>query len=140
MEPLAHRRAAAERYGADRVLTPDQAREQPPASCEVVFEVHGGPEAVELSMQLARGGGRVALVGIPDEDRTTFTASLARRKGLTLVCVRRMKDVYARAVTAVQRGHVDLDSLVSDRFPLADAAAGFDFAARRAGLKTVIEI
>lgn len=140
VEPLAHRREAAARYGADLVLTPDQAREQPPASCEVVFEVHGGPDAVELSMQLARGGGRVALVGIPDVDRTSFTASVARRKGLTLVCVRRMQEVYARAASAVERGHVDLDSLVSDRYPLAEAAAGFEFAARRGGLKTVIEI
>jgi L-iditol 2-dehydrogenase len=91
-------------------------------------------------MMLARPGGRVALAGIPDEDRTTFPAALARRKGLTIAMVRRMKDVYPRAIALVARGVIELDWLVSHRSPLGDAAGAFARAARREGLKTVVDV
>ena len=80
------------------------------------------------------------LAGIPDDDRTSFPAALARRKGLTIAMVRRMKDIYPRAISLVERGVVELDSLVSHRYPLAEAAAAFEVAARREGLKTVIDV
>jgi L-iditol 2-dehydrogenase len=91
-------------------------------------------------MTLVRPGGRVVLAGIPDEDKTSFPAALARRKGLTIAMVRRMKDVYPRAIDLVARGVVELDWLVSHRSPLAEAAAAFAGAVRREGLKTVIEV
>jgi len=87
---------------------------------------------------LVRPGARVVLAGIPDSSRTSFSASVARRKGLSLVLVRRMKDVYPRAIGLVQRGLVDVESLVSDRFALDDAPDAFRFAVARTGLKTVI--
>ena len=62
-------------------------------------------------MQLARPGARVVLVGIPSDDRTSFGAGLARRRGLTIVMVRRMNAVYPRAIRLVERGLVDVDSL-----------------------------
>ena len=73
----------------------------------------------------------MVLAGIPDEDRTSFPAALARRKGLTIAMVRRMKDVYPRAIDLVARGVVELDWLVSHRSPLSEAAAAFAGAARR---------
>jgi L-iditol 2-dehydrogenase len=139
VEPLAHRREAAARYGADVVLSPEEAKGHQ-GEVDVAFEVAGTDDAVLTSMLLARAGGRVALAGIPDEDSTTFTASLARRKGLTIAMVRRMKDVYPRAISLVARGVIELDSLVSHRSPLAEAATAFALAARREGLKTLIEV
>jgi L-iditol 2-dehydrogenase len=108
------------------------------AEVDVAFEVAGTDDAVATSMRLVRPGGRVALAGIPDDDRTSFPASLARRKGLTIAMVRRMKDAYPRAISLVERGVVELDALVTHRFPLADTPVAFDFAARREGLKTVV--
>ncbi len=139
VEPLAHRRVAAARYGADLVLTPDEAKEHR-GEVDVAFEVAGTDDALLTSLLLVRAGGRVAVAGIPDDDRTSFPAALARRKGLTLAMVRRMKDVYPRAIDLVTRGVVELDGLVSHRSPLADAAVAFAGAARREGLKTVIEV
>jgi L-iditol 2-dehydrogenase len=86
-----------------------------------------------------RPGARIVLAGIPDGDRTSFSASLARRKGLSLILVRRMKDVYPRAIALVERGAVDVESLVTERFPLTDAAAAFATAVRRESLKVVVE-
>ena len=135
VEPLAHRREAALRQGADAVYEPD---DLPASDFDVVFEACGNPDPVREAMTLARGGGRVVLVGIPDEDVTTFPASLARRKGLTIPIVRRMPEVYERAVELADRGVVDLRAVVSHRFPLDSAQQGFEFAAGRGGLKVVV--
>ena len=53
--------------------------------------------------------GRVVIVGIPDGDRTSFTASTARRKGLTLLLCRRMEPAdLPRAIRLVEAGRVEL--------------------------------
>jgi len=138
-DPLPHRRSAASRLGADEVYDPGIWRgETLELGVDVAFEVGGTDGAVELAMRAARPGARVVLVGIPGDDRTTFPAGLARRKGLTIVMSRRMKEVYPRAISLVERGVVDLDTLVTDRFPLDQAPAAFESALARRGLKTVI--
>lgn len=137
VEPLAHRREAAARCGADLVLGPEEAKRYT-GEVDVAFEVAGADDAVLTSMSLVRPGGRVVLAGIPDEDHTTFPAALARRKGLTIAMSRRMKDAYPRAISLVARGALELDWLASHRYPLVDATTAFDVAARREGLKTVV--
>lgn len=135
VEPLEHRREAALANGADAAHHPSGLLHD---DFDVVFEVCGNPDPVREAMTVARRGGRVVLVGIPDADETTFPASLARRKGLTIPVVRRMPEVYERAITMASRGHVDLQAVVSHRFALADAEEAFEVASRREGLKVVI--
>jgi L-iditol 2-dehydrogenase len=138
-DPLPHRRDAAQRLGADEVWDPSTWRgETDGLGVEVAFEVGGTDTAVDLALRVARPGARVVLVGIPGDDRTTFAAGLARRKGLTLVMSRRMKDVYPRAISLVTRGAVNLASLVTERFTLGETAAAMEAALSRRGLKTVI--
>jgi len=137
VEPLAHRREAAARCGADLVLEPAD-----PVSgfgVDVAFEVAGNDDGVRIALESVRPGGRVVLAGIPDGDTTTFSASLARRKGLTIAMTRRMNDVYPRAISLAARGVVDLESLVTRRAPLREAADAFAAAAGRSGLKVIIE-
>lgn len=135
VEPLAHRRDAALAQGADTVHATD---DLPPSDFDVVFEVCGNPAPVLEAMTLARGGGRVVLVGIPDQDETRFPAALVRRKGLTIAVVRRMPEVYERAVALVERGVVDVKAIVSHRFDLNSANEAFTFATSRQGLKVLI--
>jgi L-iditol 2-dehydrogenase len=137
IEPLAHRREAAARCGADLVLDP--AADVCAAGVDVAFEVAGNDDGVRLALESARPGGRVVLTGIPGDDRTSFTASLARRKGLTIAMVRRMNEVYPRAIDLVSRGVVDVDSLVTRHAGLDCVADAFTAAADRTGLKVIIE-
>lgn len=130
-EPLAHRLALAIAAGARPVV----AGVEP----DVVIECAGEDAAVDAAVALVRPGGRVVLVGIPGEDRTTFTASIARRKGLTLQLCRRMRPRdLAEAVELVRAGTISLDGLVSHVLPLAAVAAAFDHLARRDGHKVVV--
>ncbi len=142
-DPLAHRVQAARAAGATVAWQVDAGPAEgvpEPAEVDVAFECAGEDEAVDAAIRLAGACGRVVLVGIPGSDRTTFTASVARRKGLTLVLCRRMTGTdLARAISLVRAGRIDLSSLVTDRFALADAAAAFTALEERRGLKIVVE-
>jgi L-iditol 2-dehydrogenase len=90
-------------------------------------------------MAAVRPGGRVVLGGIPADDQIAFQAATARRKGLTIAMVRRMNDVYGRAIALAASGSVSLAPLVTDRFGLDGAGHAFGIAAARNGLKVLIE-
>jgi L-iditol 2-dehydrogenase len=90
------------------------------------------------ALDAAKPGARVVLVGIPADDRTVFTASVARRKGLTLLLSRRMKPIYPQAIRLVQSGVVNVRSLVTHHFPLQEYATAFATALRRDGLKVIV--
>ena len=137
VDPLGHRRAAAERAGAEVAIAPGDPWDG--EEVDVAFEAAGTDEAVDLALRAARPGARVVLAGIPAGDRTTFSASIARRKGVTLVLVRRMGEVYPRALRLVEAGAVDTLSLVTHRFPLDRVSDAFALAAAREGLKVVVE-
>jgi L-iditol 2-dehydrogenase len=135
VEPLAHRREAAARMGADQVC--DSAVGD--AGVDVAFEAAGNDEAVGLAMASVRPGGRVVLAGIPGDDAIRFGASLARRKGLTIAMVRRMNEVYPRAISLAARGVLDLDAVVTSRCGLGEVQEAFTEGARRTGLKVIVE-
>jgi L-iditol 2-dehydrogenase len=144
---LDHRLEAAQRYGATAVIQARNGEEYLGVlektngrGVDVSFEAAGENAAVEAAIGSARSGGRVVLIGIPEEDRTSFCASRARRKGLTLAFVRRMKHAYQRALDLAQTGRVDLQSLTSHHYPLRDFETAFDAAKRRLGLKVLIEL
>jgi L-iditol 2-dehydrogenase len=138
VDPLEHRRAAAVRLGAEAGLAPEELG-APDGDADVAFEAANTDAGVDLALRAARPGARVVLAGIPAGDRTTFSASVARRKGLTLVLVRRMKEVYPRALRLVEDGAVDVRSLVTHRYPLERVGEAFAVAAAREGLKVVVE-
>jgi L-iditol 2-dehydrogenase len=141
---LPHRLEAARALGADEAYLVDgssdgqEMGQLDKQGLDVVFEAAGENAAVEMAVAAARPGGKVILVGIPADDRSSFTASVARRKGLTIKLVRRMKLTYPRALRLVKSGKVDARSLVTHTFPLEQAAEAFAVAARRDGLKVII--
>jgi L-iditol 2-dehydrogenase len=140
-----HRLDAARALGAEPVPA-DEGREAATLldltsghGLDAAIEAAGENAAVDAAIDAVRPGARVVLTGIPAEDRTSFRAAPARRKGLTLALSRRMKHTYPRAIDLAVRGLVDLRSLVTHRFPLAEAGAAFASAASREGLKVIVE-
>jgi L-iditol 2-dehydrogenase len=144
---LDHRLSAAKTLGADqsfRVKGRLDVKFIPELTggrgVDVAFEVAGEQDAVDDAFEAVVPGGKVILAGIPREDCTSFTASTARRKGLTIKLVRRMKHTYPRAIDLVSKGQVDVRSLVTHHFPLEKAAEAFAVAESREGLKVIIQI
>jgi L-iditol 2-dehydrogenase len=105
---------------------------------DVAFEAAGEDDALETSIALAAPAGTVVVVGIPSYDKTTFTASTARRKGLTLKFSRRMNRVYPDVIRLVESGLIDARSAVTARRPFGEFKAAFDAAAAREGLKVIL--
>jgi L-iditol 2-dehydrogenase len=144
---LSHRVAAAEAAGAARTWqagTGDVGRagstEAPGAWADVVFDCAGDEAAVESAIEIAAPAGRVVLVGIPADDRTSFTASTARRKALTLAESRRMTAAdLDRAIGLAAAGRIDLASLITHRFSLEDTPAAFAALAARQGINVVVQ-
>jgi L-iditol 2-dehydrogenase len=140
-----HRLAAAHSYGATVYATNngEEAEKMVKATggrgVDVAFEAAGDPEAVEAAVAAVKPGGQVILIGIAREDRTSFTASKARCKDLNIKIIHRMKHTYPRAVQLVQSGRVDVRSLVTHRFPLAEIARGYASAEKREGIKVIID-
>ncbi len=105
---------------------------------DVAIEAAGDNGAVDAAVEAVRPGARIVLAGIPSTERTSIHASYARRKGLTIAWARRMKDTYAEAIDIVARGLVDVRSGVTHVFALEDAAAAFQAAVLRDGMKVII--
>jgi len=146
-DKLVHRVEAAKAFGASHSFLAEESRELEAIGAatqgrgvDVAFEAAGEQEAVDTAFAAVIPGGKVILAGIPDKDKTSFSASTARRKGLTIKLVRRMKHTYPRAIDLVSKGLVDVRSLVTHRFPLEQSAEAFRVAQRREGLKVIIEV
>ena len=107
---------------------------------QVAFEAAGENQAVESAIEAAKPGGRVILIGIPAQDWTAFTASTARRKGLTIKLSRRMRFTYPRAMQLVEDRLIDVRSLVTQRYPLSEFDLAFQAANKRQRLKTIMNI
>ena len=145
---LPHRLEAARALGAGHTILAENRRETEKSilsassgrGVDLVFEASGSQDAVETAIEVIVPGGKLILVGIPSDDKTSFPASVARRKGLTIKLVRRMKHTYPRAIDLVARQLVDVRSLITHRFPLEQTAEAFNTAERREGLKIMIQI
>ena len=135
-DKLDYRLQYARRYGA--AATVNVSRGDPAAEAvrltggrgfDLTIEAASDGSAPEQAIRLARNGGKVLLAGIPPENEFTLTASTARRKGLTIKMVRRMKHTYPRAIALAEAGKVDLRGLITHRFPLERVNEAFDLVA-----------
>jgi L-iditol 2-dehydrogenase len=125
------RLAVAEELGG----VPINFREQDPVAAvqkategrgiDIAIEAAWADHSIQWCAEMARLGGRLVLVGIPGNNRFEMNHATARRKGLTITMSRRMKHVYPRAIRLVESGAIDVNALISHRFPLEQAPAAF---------------
>jgi L-iditol 2-dehydrogenase len=144
-DKLAHRLDIARQIGATHTIQADgqEAKqilnETGNRGLDVTFEAAGDDgSAVESAIESSKRGGTTVLIGIPIKDETRFTASIARRRGMTIKIARRMKDTYPTAIKLVDGGMIDLDPLMTHRFPPEAFQEAFDTASKREGVKVFI--
>lgn len=141
-----HRRMAAQKFKAENIFSaqgPQEATAILKATngrgVDVVIEASGDTGAMDFALQIVRRGGRIVQTGINAEDRTSFQSSLARAKGATILVQRRMRDEYPEAIRLVKDKKVDVEIIVSHKFPLSQSREAFALAVKRDGLKVVVE-
>lgn len=144
-DPISHRREAARGYGAELVLDPSKddfqfelQRLHTTPGLDVTFEASNNAAGIRDAVEAVRAGGRVVVTGIPTDDQIQLRASTARRKGLTMLLTRRMREVYPRAIQLARSGAVDLKGLVTHRYPLDQYSEAFEAARARIGHKVII--
>jgi L-iditol 2-dehydrogenase len=135
-DPIARRLETAEAIGATVEPTP---LADSSARFDVVFDAVGTDAALATALDVTRPGGLVVAVGIPPDDRNTLTASVARRKELTLRWSRRMDAGDLARAASLAAGRIDtLAGLVTHRYPLSEAAEAFDCLIERRGVKVLV--
>jgi L-iditol 2-dehydrogenase len=109
---------------------------------DVALEAAWADHSIQWCAEMARLGGRLVLVGIPGNNRFEMNHATARRKGLTIYMSRRMKHVYPRAIRLVESGTINVNALISHRFPLEEAPAAFAMndAYRDQVVKVIIDV
>ena len=144
VEPLAYRREKALQLGAEAAhATPAELwKATGNRGADVVLEATDAPTGPADACAVARIGGRVVLVGIPDGDLFTMAASQIRRKGLTIKISRRMGHVYPRAIQLALSGRVQLRSIATHHYLLEQGPQAFERQAQRSDqvIKSVIHV
>ena len=144
---LDYRLGLARKLGADETVNVTEeapveavARLTGGRGADVVFECTNRAAGAPQAYGLAAVGGRVALVGIPEEDEIVLDAHTARRKELRVQYVRRSRHAARQAIALVASGRLDVASWVTHRFGLADAAKAFELVEQYADgvLKAVV--
>jgi L-iditol 2-dehydrogenase len=112
-----------------------------PLGLDFVFECAGKQETLDQSAGLLKPGGTLLIVGIPEVDRISFDPHLLRRHELEVRNVRRQNDCVQPAIEMISSGAVNVDQLVTHRFPLTETKKAFDLVAsyRDGVIKAMIE-
>jgi len=144
-DKISHRLDIARECGATDILLADGKESEKILSVtngrglDVTFEAAGDDgTAVESAVLASKRGATVVVIGIPSIDETRFTASAARRRGLTIKISRRMINTYPAAIRLVSNKMVDLSHLITHQFPMKDYKKAFTTAANRLGVKVFI--
>ncbi|MEW6046645.1 MAG: zinc-dependent dehydrogenase [Bacillota bacterium] len=147
VEPVAERRAVAQRLGADPVVDP--ATEDPTTvvkelsggiGADVVILAVGAPSLVNQALRLARRGGSVNLfAGFSGGDRAEIDPNTIHYRQLRVTgATSSTRLQFQKALDLMSAARVDLDPLITHRFPLRETVRAFETAERYGGLKVVV--
>ena len=112
-----------------------------PLGIDVVYECAGQPETIDEAVEILRPGGTLMLIGIPRDDRVSFSIDKIRRKEITIINVRRQNDCTQKAIDLVASKRADIDFMVTHRFGFSESKKAFDLVAgyRDGVVKAMIE-
>ncbi len=134
MDPVAHRRAAAEKKGAI-VLDPTQEEWKEKAMAETggrgfdkVIEMVGYPETLQMALDIVRPGGTVAALGVfCDQEFNLVLADVFLRDiSLHMNGFANVQPYMWEALRAMERGVIDPGELFSHDFALDDVDKAFE--------------
>ena len=125
---LPERRTTALRLGADAALDPTdpqlsaRAAELAADGFDLVVEAAGARPALRQAFDLVRPGGTIVQVGTLGTEDVPLPANQLMTREITFLGSFRYGDVFDDAIRLAAAGRVNLAALVSEVFPLAEAA------------------
>ena len=106
---------------------------------DAFIDASGAPAAVADGIRAVRPAGTVVLVGSGAESMALPTQMIQNRE-LMLTGVFRYANTWPTAIALVESGRVDLDAMVTARFPLEKAAEALDSDRTPGSVKTVVQV
>lgn len=112
------------------------------AGVDVAFETAGSLPTTRLTLAAPKPGGTAVLVGLPPDPEVSLDIVSAASREVTLRGVFRYANCYPAAIELAATGRVNLDALVTHRFPFAQTPEAFAFADRekRTSMKVMIDV
>lgn len=139
-DPVVARREAARALGATAAWDPEpvadgvhaRTREASAGGVDVAFECAATRESIEDAFRSLKPGGRLMLVGIPEDfDQISFDTSFMRRNELTLINVRRQNGMTARTISLLEHRRDLKNVMVTHRFGPDKASEAFELVRQR---------
>jgi L-iditol 2-dehydrogenase len=93
---------------------------------DIAFECCGKQEAFDQAVGLLKPGGKLVVVGIPEFDNWTMDVETTRRREISLQFIRRQVDCLGEALELMEKGEINIDNMVTHRFPFAMTKEAFD--------------
>jgi L-iditol 2-dehydrogenase len=100
-----------------------------PLGLDVVFECCGQQEAFDQAIEILKPGGKLIIVGIPEFDRWSVNTDTTRRSEISLQFIRRQVDCVELALDMMKNGLINIDNMVTHRFPFDRTKDAFDLVA-----------
>ncbi|MFP4552088.1 MAG: NAD(P)-dependent alcohol dehydrogenase [Spirochaetales bacterium] len=94
---------------------------------DIVFEASGAAPAMDAALELLAPGGTIVAIGMPLEP-IPFDLVAAQAKEARLETIFRYAHVYPRALALMGSGAINLDPLVTERYPFAQSKAAYEYA------------
>jgi D-xylulose reductase len=106
---------------------------------DLFFEASGSPHAFDDMMDVVGRGGRVVLVGMP-QDRVPLDVVALEVKEISLTGIFRYANVWERTLALLGSGKIDLKPLISASYPFDRSVAAFERAAQQNSSDVKIQI
>ncbi len=96
---------------------------------DIVFECCGQQEALDQAIEILKPGGKLIVVGIPEFDSWSMCVETTRRKEISIQFIRRQVDCVEEALEKMKNGTINVDRMVTNRFPFSKSKEAFDMVA-----------
>ncbi|KAI5206026.1 sorbitol dehydrogenase [Aureobasidium subglaciale] len=111
-----------------------------PQGCDVVIEASGAETCMQTGIHALRMGGRYIQTGIGKPHMSVPILALSEKELKFYGCFRYGSGDYSLAVKLLERGTVDLKTLISSITPFQAATDAWDRTARGEGIKNLIRV
>ena len=132
------RRDLAQRFGATDALDP-RTDDVADLGVDAFIDASGAPAAVAAGLSALRPAGRAVLVGLGVEVMA-LPVQLIQNRELTLTGVFRYANTWPIAIALVESRRVELDAMVTARYPLEKAAEALDSDRLPGNIKSIVEV
>ncbi len=136
-DPDESRRKQVSASGATAALDPTV--DELGSGFDAFIDASGAPAAVTTGIRVLRPAGTVVLVGSGAESMELPTQLIQNRE-LVLTGVFRYANTWPEAIALVESGRVDLDAMVTGRFPLERTAEALTSDRTPGSVKTVVAV